>query len=156
MVIMKQFEWLPNVTWLFKLMELVEKAQRSYYAEIFIGLGSDCLNRGLLNSPICSKRVNFNLRIWAHYKVVELAGIRPVQDGSTSWTRTQHRVPSVGGLKSCLVSQVPCLGDAGIFFSVQQHQIHNSYFQCDRIFELRNNQRLKLTTMKRIPGWRKK
>ena len=28
--------------------------------------------------------INFKLRVWAHYRVVELAGIRPVQDGSTS------------------------------------------------------------------------
>ena len=40
-------------------------------------------------------------------RVVELRGIRSVHDGST-----QYRVPSIWGLGTGLVSQVPSLGDA--------------------------------------------
>ena len=46
------------------------------------------------------------------HRVVELTGIRPVQDGSTCSTGTHFSVPSFWGLGSGLVSQVPCLSDA--------------------------------------------
>ena len=43
---------------------------------------------------------------------MEITRLRPVQDGSPSWTETQWRVSSIWGLGSCLVCLVPCLHDA--------------------------------------------
>ena len=48
------------------------------------------------------------------HRVVELTGIKPVQNGSTCWTGAQNRVRSIWGLGPCLASQVPYLAEAPV------------------------------------------
>ena len=61
------------------------------------------------------------------HRVVELTGNRPVQGGSTCFTGTQCRVPTIWGLGSGLVSIVPCLGDAlGVEGEKMKYQVPNS------------------------------
>ena len=52
--------------------------------------------------------------------VVELIGNRPVQYSSTCQSGTQNIVLSIWGRGPCLVSQVPCIGDALVVVGVKK------------------------------------
>ena len=71
----------------------------------------ECSNRHNLGSPI-------EKRAQSWHRVVELTSNKQVQHSSTCQSGTKHRVLSIWGRGSGLVSQVPCLGDALVVVGV--------------------------------------